>query len=253
MALTGRSPTPRLRARVTQSPTALSCMAVSLSQPHADLLLSMEAAAVGTPVTRRPPRRPGRAVFPHPVPRLHSPPRRPWPCPVTPCLLWPAGRLAHPAPVRHVRAACPCRAPCFRRDLPPVVGFPHLRVLCAIRLPIRLRRACPLPGLLRLPVPLATSPLRCQHGAVSGCPLPCLQSGLPSSEASTPRSLWGLPRAATPLFRPATACGLRRTCPALPPRMVLSCLRDAFTPSASARAMSTLYQHCRGRGSPYGL
>ena len=34
------------------------------------------AATVGTPVTRRPPCRPGRAVFPHPVPRLHSHPCR---------------------------------------------------------------------------------------------------------------------------------------------------------------------------------
>ncbi len=31
---------------------------------------------VGTPVTRRPPHRPGRAVFPHPVPRLYSLSRR---------------------------------------------------------------------------------------------------------------------------------------------------------------------------------
>jgi hypothetical protein len=34
------------------------------------------AATVGTPVTRRPPGSPGRAVFPPPVPRLHSLPRR---------------------------------------------------------------------------------------------------------------------------------------------------------------------------------
>jgi hypothetical protein len=33
------------------------------------------AATVGTPVTRRPPCRPGRAVFPPPVPRLYSLPR----------------------------------------------------------------------------------------------------------------------------------------------------------------------------------
>ena len=30
------------------------------------------ALTVGTPVTRRPPYRPGRALFPHPVPRLYS-------------------------------------------------------------------------------------------------------------------------------------------------------------------------------------
>src|SRR5215475_2191050 len=86
--------------------------------------VELEPLRVGTPVTRRPPCSPGRAVFPHPVPRLHSLPRR-----VTPCLLWPAGRLAHTMPVRHVRDECPVRAACFRRDLPHVMGFPHRRVL----------------------------------------------------------------------------------------------------------------------------
>src|SRR4029434_8428952 len=82
---------------------------------------SMSAVAtVGTPVTQRPPCSPGRAVFPHPVPRLHALPRR-----VKPCLLWPAGRVAHTAPVRHVRDECPVRAACFRRVLPHVGGFPH--------------------------------------------------------------------------------------------------------------------------------
>src|SRR6516164_2798428 len=41
-----------------------------------------KAATVGTPVTRRPPCRPGRAVFPPPVPRLHSLPRKAEPLPV---------------------------------------------------------------------------------------------------------------------------------------------------------------------------
>jgi len=36
------------------------------------MVSSSIALAVGTPVTRRPPHRPGRAVFPHPVPRLYS-------------------------------------------------------------------------------------------------------------------------------------------------------------------------------------
>src|SRR5262249_39939928 len=79
---------------------------------HLLSIRSLGAATVGTPVTRRPPYRPGRAVFPHPVPRLHSLPRR-----VKPCLLEPAGRLAHLLPVRHVRDEFPFRATCFRRDL----------------------------------------------------------------------------------------------------------------------------------------
>ena len=38
--------------------------------------LYCNASAVGTPVTRRPPHRPGRAVCPHPVPRVDSRPRQ---------------------------------------------------------------------------------------------------------------------------------------------------------------------------------
>src|SRR5215470_13148910 len=68
-----------------------------------------------------------------------------------PCLLLPAGRLAHTDPVRHVRDEFPFRAACFRRVLPHVVGFPHRRVLRSIRLPNHIRRAFPLPVLLRLP------------------------------------------------------------------------------------------------------
>jgi hypothetical protein len=113
---------------------------------------SIEAATVGTPVTRRPPCSPGRAVFPHPVPRLHALPRR-----VQPCGLWPAGRLAPTAPLRRVRAALPCRAACCRRVLPHVVGVPHRCVLCSIQRPTRLRRAFPVPGLRRLPRAMVSS------------------------------------------------------------------------------------------------
>jgi hypothetical protein len=126
------------------------------------------------PVTRPPPCRPERAVFPPPVPRLHSHPRRgkPW-------LLWPTGRLAHADPVGHVRDECPCRATCFRRVLPRVVGFPPLRVLGSIRLPNRIRWAFPVTGLLHLPAACLTATLRFQHGSVSGFPLPCLKSCRP--------------------------------------------------------------------------
>jgi len=39
------------------------------------LLLAAQTSTVGMPVTRHPPCSPGRAVFPHPVPRLYSRPR----------------------------------------------------------------------------------------------------------------------------------------------------------------------------------
>ena len=146
-------------------------------------------ATVGTPVTRRPPCRPGRAVFPHPVPRLHSLPRR-----VKPCLLEPAGRLAHLIPVRHVRDEFPFRATCFRRDLPHVVGFPHLGVLRSIRLPNRIRRAFPLPVLLRLPRTWCVAARRFQHCSVSGFPLLCLKSCIPYPVASPVQELLGSPK-----------------------------------------------------------
>ena len=96
-----------------------------------------------------------------------------------PCLLWPTGRVAHPLPVRHVRAACPCRAACFRRVLPRVGGFPHLGVLCSLRLPCRMRRAFPGTVRLRLPGACSTAVRRFQPCSVSGFPLPCLKSCRP--------------------------------------------------------------------------
>ena len=87
-----------------------------------------------------------------------------------------------------------------------------------------------------------------------GCP--CRASG---ALDQTPlllmgRSVWGLPSASTPLCLPATAGGRRRTLPSSPARMVLSCLRCALHPAASATsAVSKLCQHFRGRGPPCGL
>jgi len=49
------------------------------------------------PVTRHPPPSPGRAVFPHPVPRLYSLPRKAY---TMPCLLFPAVRFAHLYPIQ---------------------------------------------------------------------------------------------------------------------------------------------------------
>jgi|GEM_PF-3129714 len=86
--------------------------------------------AVGTPVTQRPRHGPGRAVFPHPVLRLYSLARR-----LFGLVLLPAVRLARVIPAQHVRHEFPLRAAYFRRDLPPVHGFPMLRVLCPIRHP----------------------------------------------------------------------------------------------------------------------
>jgi hypothetical protein len=103
------------------------------------------------------------------------------------CLLFPTVRLAHSSPVRHVRKEFPLRATCFRRVLPPVVGFPHFRVLCSIRLPIRIRRAFPVTVLLRLPSALSASTLRFQHRSVSGFPLVCPNSCIPSAD-NTSRS-----------------------------------------------------------------
>ena len=122
-----------------------------------------------------------------------------------PCLLWPTGRVAHPLPVRHVRAACPCRAACCRRDLPHVVGFPHLGVLRSRRLPNRIRWAFPVTGLLHLPVTCSPTVRRFQHCSVSGFPLPCLRSWRPYTVVCHGRNVWGLPRASTSLFLHATA------------------------------------------------
>ena len=77
-----------------------------------------------------------------------------------PVLLVPAGRLTHSSPAQPVRDEFPLRATYFCQVLPRVRGFPTLRVLCLIRLPMHVRRAFPFTVLLRLPVPLSTPTLR---------------------------------------------------------------------------------------------
>ncbi len=178
------------------------------------------------------------------------------------------------------------RATYFRHVLPLVVGFPHRRVLCVIRLPTGIWRACPFPGLLRGSVAdmwlgflkalgnqLLTSPrptylvhyllrfplrrllstVRFQHRSVSGFPLLCPNSGIPSLRPPVRRSLWGLPSSRTP---PLPACHGLRTPADLPP-LALAVGRvlpsGALKPSASAIAIAKLYQHFRVRDHPCGL
>ena len=61
--------------------------------------------------------------------------------------------LVHVDPALPVRHEFPLRAACSRQVLPPVRGFPTLRVLFLIRLPIGIRRVFPFTVLLRLPAP----------------------------------------------------------------------------------------------------
>ena len=104
-----------------------------------------------------------------------------------------------------------------------------------------------------MPVPWSTVERRCQPCSVSGCPLPCLRSWLPSSQVCHRQARLGLPTCCasslpachglrTPADRHSLAHSGARVLPA-----------GAFTPSASAMALSKLSQHCRGRGHPCGL
>jgi hypothetical protein len=111
-----------------------------------------------------------------------------------PVLLVPAGRLAHSSPAQPVRDEFPLRASCFRQVLPPVVGFPHLRVLRLIRLPTHIRRAFPFTVLLRLPKPLSSPTLRFPLNSVSGFPLACLNSGIPYLRPSHGQEPMGPPK-----------------------------------------------------------
>ena len=94
---------------------------------------------------------------------------------------------------------------------------------------------------------------RFQHCSVSGFPLRCLRSRIPSSQVFHVQERLGLPK-----FFDASlpACHGLRTPADLPllanpdGRVLPS---GAFTPSASAIAISKLYQHFRGRGPPCGL
>jgi len=90
-------------------------------------------------------------------------------------------------------------------------------------------------------VPVAsTSPPASDHrpqrragSSIVPCPgFPCGASGAvdPLPRFAPSRSVWGFPRASTSLFRHATACGLRRTCPTWPNRWRAWCLRERENP-----------------------
>jgi len=122
-----------------------------------------------------------------------------------------------------------------------------------IRHPTRLQRAFPVTVLLRLPVPCATVERRFQHGSVSGFPLRCLRSCRPSSTIVHRQERLGLPKFCDVSL---PAChGLRTPAdlPNLANSVALVLPSGAFKPSASAIAMSKLYQHFRVRGHPCGL
>jgi hypothetical protein len=129
-----------------------------------------------------------------------------------------------------VRQAWPVRAPSCRHVRPRVVGLPHRRVLCVLRLPRRIQRAVPMPVLLRLPGACALVELRFQHCSVSGFPLPCLRSCIPSAPPFHAQEGLGPPKcfdASLPACR-----GLRT--PADLPLLALSvgscCLRERENP-----------------------
>jgi hypothetical protein len=169
-------------------------------------------------------------------------------------LLLPAGRLAHTAPVQHVRDEFPLQATCFRRVLPHVVGFPHRRVRRSIRLPIRIRRAFPVTVILRRPDELSASTCRFQHRSVSGFPLVCPNSCIPYADTSHSQELMGPPKffdASLPachgLWTPADLHIQAITDDLVLPSVCVKTLGIRY------KRFSKLYQHFRGRGSPYGL
>src|SRR6267143_3268697 len=116
-----------------------------------------------------------------------------------------------------------------------------------------MRRAFPVTVLLRLPVPWSTVERRFQHCSVSGFPLRCLRSCLPSSTVFHVQERLGLPKffdvslpACHGLRTPADLHNLAQS-------VALMLPSGALQPSASAMAMSKRYQHFRVRGHPYGL
>jgi hypothetical protein len=148
-----------------------------------------------------------------------------------------------------VRQQVPVRAPSCRHVLPRVGGFPHRCVLCVLRHPRDMPRACH-GAACRSCVPQRRGGARLVP--CPGFPVRAARAG-DHVAVSPGRSLWGFPRSATALFRPAAACGRRRTGLSLPQRIGLCGLRERSNPRRSLRAFSKRSQHFRVRGHPYGL
>jgi hypothetical protein len=148
------------------------------------------------------------------------------------------------------RQTWPVRAPSCRHVLPPVVGFPPRCVLGVRRHPRRIRRAFPVTGLLRLPVPWSTVARRFPPGAVSGLPLRCLRSCSPSAKVFHVQERLGLPKC---LDVSLPACHGLRT-PAdlhnLAKSVALVWPSGAFTPSASATSLVEAVPALQGARSP---
>ena len=149
-----------------------------------------------------------------------------------------------------VRQKLPVRAAYFRHVLPRVVGFPHRRVLCVIRLPRRIQRAFPVTVLLRLPGACALVELRFQHCSVSGFPLPCLRSCIPSSPSFHAQECLGPPKffdASLPACRGLrTPADLRH----LAHTVVRGLPSGALKPSASATSLFEAVPALQGARSP---
>ena len=144
-----------------------------------------------------------------------------------------------------VRQKCPVRAAYFRHVLPLVVGFPHLRVLCVIRHPLRMRWAFPVTALLHLP---GRGPQRCGGASMVPCPgFPCRASGagdhIPTfSTAGTSGASQGLRRLSSCMPRPEDSGG-----PASPRHS--GCARVAF---GSVQTLGVRLQPCRSGPSTAG-
>src|SRR6266446_4999421 len=113
-----------------------------------------------------------------------------------------------------------------------------------------MRRAFPVTVLLRLPIPCSTVERRFQHCSVSGFPLRCLRSCIPSSKVFRVQERLGLPK----FFNASLpACHGLRT-PADLHRLALTVVHvlpsGALKPSASAISLFEAVPALQGARSP---